>query len=210
MRLQMRLQMRSWRLGLANGLGLVVGSGLVIGLGVVLAVATATPAAALSIFTLPLVAPSAITPEGGSPEPLAGTLTVAIGSLPLVANTTLELTDVSVATGSGATFALDPGVASAGLGVLHPDGSFLIPTLFLQVDVGSGPQDLAIPNVTGTASFSGGGSVLVGLDTAFDVDSPSGALAVRVVAAPEPATFVLLAIGLVGVALRGARQEISR
>jgi len=193
----MRLQMRSWRLGLANALGLV------------LAVA-ATPAAALSIFTLPLVAPSAITPEGGSPEPLAGTLTVAIGSLPLVANTTLELTDVAVATGGGATFALDPGVASAGLGVLHPDGSLLIPTLFLQVDVGSGPQDLAIPNVTGTASFSGGGTALVGLDSAFDVDSPSGLLAVRVVAAPEPASFGLLALGLAGVALRRARQELSR
>jgi hypothetical protein len=190
---------RRWRfLGLALGLGLGV------------AVAGASPATALSIFTLPLVAPSAITPSGGPAEPLAGSLTIAIGSLPLVANTSLQLTDVSVATSGGATFALDPDVPSAGLGVLHPDGSFLIPTLFLRVDVGSGPEDLAIPNVTGTTSFSGGGTTLVGLDSSFDVDSPAGPLAVRVVAAPEPATICFVAVGLVAVALRGARKEFSR
>jgi hypothetical protein len=170
------------------------------------AIAAASPAAALS-FTLPLVAPSAITPMGGSAQPLSGSLVVAIGTLPAVSNTTFQLTDVSVA-GGGATFALDPSVPSAGLGVLHPDGSFLFPTLFLQVDDGSGPQDLAIPNVTGLASFSGGGTALVGLDASFDVDSPSGTLAVRVVAAPEPATLLLVAAGLA--TLRAARRERAR
>jgi len=178
------------------------------GLALCSAIAAASPAAALSVFALPLVAPSAITPMGGSAEPLSGSLVVAIGTLPAVANTTFQLTDVSVVASDGTTFALDPSVPSAGLGVLHPDGSFLFPTLFLQVDDGSGPQDLAIPNVTGLASFSGGGTALVGLDASFDVDSPSGTLAVRVVAAPEPATLFLVAAGLA--ALRGGRRERGR
>jgi hypothetical protein len=177
-----------------------------LGLGLFLA----SPATALSIATLPLVPPSAITPSGGSAQPLSGSLTVAIGSLALVANTTLQLTDVSVAASGGASFALDPAVASAGLGVLHPDGTFLIPTLFLEVDAGSGPQDLAIPNVTGTVGISAGGAAILALDSSFDVDSPAGLLAVRVVAAPEPATAGLVAIGLAVLALRGARQEPSR
>ena len=181
-----------------------------LGLGLGIAVAGATPSAALSIATLPLVAPSAIIRESAPAQPLTGSLTVAIGTLPALANTTLELTDISVAASGGAIFALDPNVASAGLGVLHPDGSFLIPTLFLQVDVGSGPQELAIPNVTGTASFASGGATLVGLDSSFDVDSPVGLLAVHVVAAPEPATACLLAFAFAGVVLHGARQELPR
>jgi hypothetical protein len=167
----------------------------------------ARPAAALSVFQLELVPPSA---AGG--QPLGGSLGVAIGSLPLVSNTTLELTGVSVDAAGGAHFSLDPDVASAGLGVLFANGSFLIPTLFLRIDDGAAAQDLAVPNVTGMLAFSDGGLVLAQLESAFDVDAGgmAGPVEVHVVATPEPAAVWLVAAGLAALAARPARREIAR
>ena len=167
---------------------------------------SAGPAAALSVFTLDLAPSSSV---GG--EPLAGSLTVAIGTLPLAGNTTLQLTDVA-ATAGGGSFSLDPSIPTAGLGVAHADGSFLIPTLFLRVDVGTGPLDLAIPNVTGTLELSNGGLTLTRLETAFDVDAgdPPESIPVRVVATPEPVAAWLVGLGLLLLSLGRAVPEISR
>jgi hypothetical protein len=169
-------------------------------------VGSAATASALSMFTLDLAPSSAV---GGAP--LVGSIAVAIGSLPLVGNTTLQLTDVSASAG-GTSISLDPSIPTAGLGIAHADGSFLIPTLFLQVDAGGGPQDLAIPDVTGTLDFSDAGATLVRLETGFDVDAgdPPTTLSVHVVATPEPGAAGLLAIGLLLLSVGRAPAKEAR
>jgi len=169
-------------------------------------IGAAETAAAVSVFTLDL-APSSS--AGGAP--LVGSIAVAIGSLPLAGNATLQLTDVSASAG-GASISLDPSIPSAGLGVVHADGSFLIPTLFLEVDAGGGPQDLAVPDVTGTLAFSDAGATLVRLETSFDVDAgdPPATLSVQVIATPEPGVAGLLAIGLLLLRVGRARPEEAR
>lgn len=158
------------------------------------ALAAAAPARAVP-FSLALAPPSAI---GG--VPLAGSLALDVASIPVAAPAVLRLTDVS-ASGGGAAIALDESVLSPGLGVVQPDGSFLIPTLFLRVDHGSGPFDLAIPNVTGTLVFGTSGGV-VGLASSFDIDTGSGIVTAVVAAVPEPGTALLLASGLAALARR--------
>ena len=169
-------------------------------------VGSGATARALSVFTLDLAPSSSI---GGAP--LVGSIAVAIGSLPLSGNTTLQLTDVSASAG-GASISLDPSIPTAGLGVAHADGSFLIPTLFLQVDAGGGPEDLAIPDVAGTLAFSDAGATLVRLETRFDVDAgdPPATLSVEVVATPEPGAAGLLAIGLLLLSIGRTRLEETR
>jgi hypothetical protein len=171
--------------------------------------ALAGPASAVSFGPLPVVPPSAITPEAGAGETLAGTITLDVATVPVAAPALLALTDVSVTASGGASFALDPALASPGLGAVQPSGAFLIPTLFLRVDDGAGSFDLAVPNVAGTVFFDGAGGV-IGLAASFAVDTltPAGVVAVSLVAGvPEPGTAVLLALGLAAVA---AKKETVR
>ena len=174
---------------------------------VLLAVA---PASALSISP----GQSSIVPQFGAAESLSGTIDVAIGSLPLTQTTSFDVIGLSASAGGGATFALDPASPSPGLGVVNVSGSFLIPTLFLEIDGGLGNFPIAIANVTGTALFDAGGTALQQLTTTFQVDSggPAGILTITLVAVPEPASLVLAGAGLVALALRGrgARKEIAR
>lgn len=180
------------RLALAAIAGLVLGA--------------AAPAAHAAVFgPLDFVTPSDV---GG--EPLTGDLTVDVASVPVVGPTAMRLTDVS-ATAGGFTITLDPTLATPALGAVQADGSFLIPTLFLRLDAGSGPFDLAIPNVTGTLAFDLAGAV-TGLASSFEIDTGSGIALVTLTAQiPEPGTALLIALGLSLVATRSrARQEIAR
>jgi hypothetical protein len=171
--------------------------------------ALAGPAAAVSFGPLPVIPPSGLTPEAGPGQTLAGSIALDVASVPVVAPTLLALTDVSVTASGGATFALDPAVASPGIGAVQPSGDFLIPTLFLRVTDGPTSFDLAVPNVAGSLLFDGAGNVLA-LAATFEVDSlsPAGVVTVSLLAGvPEPGTVVLLALGLGAIALKkeGAR-----
>lgn len=179
----------------------------------VASLALAAPATALTVVTLALdPGQSALTPAVGTPQSLAGSITLQIGALPLgAANTTFDVIALAATASGGATITLDPGVASPGLGVLTPAGAFLIPTLFVRIDDGSA-IDLAIPDVTGSVAFGPGGASIDSLVSSFGIDSgpPGGVVTVTVVAVPEPASAALLALGLAGLAARTARREARR
>ena len=173
--------------------------------------AFAGPARAVSFGPLVVAPPSAIVPEVGPSETLAGSITLDIASVPVLSPTLFSLTNVSVLASGGASFALDPSVLSAALGVVQATGDFLIPTLFLHVADGALSFDLAVPNVAGRLFFGAGGSV-VGIASSFSIDSlsPAGVLAVNLVAGvPEPGTALLLTLGLAALGMR-VPKEIAR
>jgi hypothetical protein len=160
--------------------------------------AGAGPARALSSFTLALdPAQSALTPAVGDAAPLSGRLHIEVGDLPLTGDTSFQIVLASGTATGGGSFSLDPTVPTAGLGVLFNDGSFLVPTLFLSIDLGNGAQDLAVPDVTGQLEFDATGTVVTGLTARFDVDSlgPAGVVGVTVTAVPEPSPGLLAATG---------------
>jgi hypothetical protein len=162
----------------------------------------------VSFGPLPVVVPSAIVPETGPGEALTGTIEIDVASVPVAAPTLLRITDVTVQASGGASFTLDPSVLSPALGVVRANGSFLIPTLFLRVDDGSTPVDLAVPDVEGTLVFDAEGDV-IGLASDFQVESPTaGILSVELVAGvPEPDQALLIAGALTALAIK---KEMSR
>ena len=178
-----------------------------------LLVAAAPRTEALSFGPIPVIAPSAVTFDGATYDIDAGAITLEV-DVPIATPRLLRLTDASIEFRTSATqvvtFALDPTLASPALGVVQPDGSFLIPTLFLVGNDGTSDFDLAVPNVTGQL-FVAGGTVL-GLTSAFSLEDALGnPIGVGIYAGvPEPGTALLLALGLGGVALGRARKEIAR
>ena len=183
-------------------------------LALVAALLSAAPAGASTLVGMVAdPSQSSLTPSGGSPGSLSGSLDFAVGSLPFgPGNTTFDLVGLALAA-SGGTIGLDPDVASPGLGVLKPTGELLIPTLFLTLSNGVTSVPLALPDVTGTVSFGPGGASITGLETSFGVLTPTGPVDVHLVArVPEPATALLTALGLVALARRARRHpsEVSR
>jgi hypothetical protein len=177
-----------------------------------LALGAPAPAArALTIVTLALdPGASAVTPDGGAPQSLSGTITLAIGTLPLGgSNTTFDVVDLAVVASGGAAFALDPSASGPGLGVLKPAGAFLVPTLFLRITDGAA-EDVAIPDVTGSVVFGPGAASIEALSVAFDLATAGGLVHVGLLAVPEPATIGLLAAGLAALAVRRAGREGAR
>ncbi len=153
---------------------------------------------------------SSLAPEVGAPQALSGTIVVDIGSLPLGGvNTSFDVIGLAVTASGGATFGLDPGIANPGLGVLNPAGSFLVPTLFVRITDGD-VTDLPIPDVSGSVVFANGGTSIRGVATAFEIQTTSGLVSLSLVAVPEPATAVLLTIGLAALGARRNRQTICR
>jgi hypothetical protein len=169
----------------------------------------APPAGASTIVTLEVdLGNSTVTFETGDVEPIQGTITLAIGSLPVgSSNTTFDVVDLDLQWVQ--TLTLDPSVANPGLGVLTPEGAFLIPTLFLAI---LGYDDsIAIPDIAGNVEFSPDGSSIRRLEVAFDLLSEEvGLVQIVLVAVPEPATIGLFAAGLAALAMRRARREGAR
>jgi hypothetical protein len=173
------------------------------------AVAPQAGAATIVVLSLDPTA-SSLTPAAGAAQGLTGTLTLRIGSLPTGgANTTFDVVGLAIAASGGAAFALDPGVANPGLGVLSPAGAFLVPTLSLRITDGSS-VDVAIPDVRGHVVFGPGGASLAELSVAFDVATADGLVAVAVHAVPEPSTLALGALGLAALAARRGHRRTVR
>jgi hypothetical protein len=153
---------------------------------------------------------SSLTPDSGPAQALSGTLTLSVGSLPTGgANTPFDVVGLAISASGGASFALDPGVANPGLGVLSPAGAFLVPTLSLRITDGA-TVDVAIPDLLGNVVFGPGGASLAELSVAFDVATGGGIVHVALRAVPEPRTLALVALGLAALAARRAHGRNVR
>jgi hypothetical protein len=151
---------------------------------------------------------SALTPAVGAAEPLSGTLQLAIGQLPVTGNTTFDVVSLLATTGAGTGIRLDPASPSPGLGVIDSAGSFLIATLFLEIEDPGGAFPLGIPDVRGQATFDASGTLLLELQVdPFEIDpgGPGGVLGVTLRALPEPGSLALL--GLAGLVVAGLGRE---
>lgn len=177
--------------------------------------APAFPAAAVSVVTLTLdPTQSSLIPQLGAPQSLSGTLTLSVGDVPPGGgNQAFDLVALALTASGGGTIGIDPSVIGPLLGVLHPAGDWLFPLLSLHVaQPSSFDLLLAIPDVTGVATFGPDGS-LASLSTAFSIDTglAAGNLAVNVVAVPEPGTLLLSAGALAMLAtLSRQRREVIR
>jgi hypothetical protein len=170
--------------------------------------AFATEAGAVAFGPYPLIDPSVIHNQDTTifVEP-TGQVTMEVAAVPFSAPQVFQLTAVSVDAGS-LSFVLDPTLATPALGVIQPDGSFLIPTLFLRGSDGATAFDLAIPNVTGTAYV--GPTALDGLFTSFQVETATDVFTVALyVNVPEPATALLFGLGLAAL-VGGRAREVAR
>ncbi len=165
-----------------------------------LGLAFAAPAAAVPLF---LEVDDAQSTIGGSP--LSGTITLELGALPPVgSNTALDVVALAL-TGGGFSIGLDGSLANPGLGVLFPDGSFLIPALHLSVD----GADLTVTNVAGSLAPDAACAGELCLLADLTVDPPTGGMiGVSIVAAvPEPGRLaVFLMSGLAWAAASGRRS----
>jgi hypothetical protein len=152
---------------------------------------------------------SSVAAASGGSESLSGSLAIALGQVPVAANTTFDVIALQIETAGGTRIGLDLASASPGAGVVNPQGAFLIPTLFLRVEDAFGAFDLAVPNVEGVVELDATASLLRRLVTSFQIDSggEAGVLTVAVVAVPEPHALVLVI--LAGLAAARARREES-
>jgi hypothetical protein len=180
----------------------------------VLAALLAGPAPARAVSLLFSIDPAqSSVSQGGTSYALSGLVSLELGALPPVgANTPMAVIGLVASFGSllDGTFTpigLDETLANPGLGVLFPDGSFLIPSLHLEVNGAS----LTVNEVTGTlgpdtpCSYS----LCFELATGFDLEpSSGGTIHVSVVAGavvPEPATALLAALALAASPLAATR-----
>lgn len=167
---------------------------------------TASASHAATVFDLVLTGDSELVPTVGAPEPLLGTLRVEIADPSAAVPTSLSLLDLDVSAGTLAA-TLDDEIASPGLGALFPDGGFVIPTLFVVVDAGSGPITLAIPDVEGTAELDEQSELVLAASFEIDADDPAGVVTVHLVAVPEPPGGLLAGTALLVLAA-GVRLSI--
>ena len=177
-------------------------------LAIALGALAAADARAVSFGPYPIIYPSTIQNQDLTIEVTpTGSVSFDIATVPHLTPQLFELTGVSVDAGSF-HFTLDPTLASPALGVIQPDGHFLIPTLFLRGSDGASDFDLAIPNVVGQTF--GAPDTAIGFFTQFQIDSGSDVFDVALYGnVPEPGTALLLALGCTAFAVR-TRKEIAR
>lgn len=169
---------------------------------------TAFDARAVSFGPYAVIAPSSITNQDGSIDLVpSGVVSFDIATVPHLTPQLFELTGVAITAGP-LSFGLDPSIASPALGVIQPDGRFLIPTLFLVGNDGVNDFDLAIPNLSGATFGAPDGAF--GFFTQFQVDNGTDIFdAVLYVNVPEPGPALLLVLGCSALAVR-RREEIAR
>ena len=165
-------------------------------------------ARAVGFGPFPLISPSEIVNQDASIQiQPTGSISFDIATVPFSTPQEFALTDVSIDAGNF-HFTLDPTLATPALGVVQPDGHFLIPTLFLVGNDGTNDFDLAIPNVIG--ALIGAPGPPQGLFSQFQIETDSDLFDVSIYAAvPEPGTVSLLLLGCASLALR-RRVEIAR
>jgi len=174
----------------------------------------AAPAASALPLDLVLDASRSRLESGGAPAaPLSGRLRLDLGALPPLLDPAPLAVEELELLGEGLRVTLNPDLASPGLGVLRPDGTFLVPALFVRVDLGSGPIDQTLVDVEGTlragASCAPLGSPCLETSLAVDTLGPEGVVDVEVVAAvPEPRlAWMLLPALVLGWASRRSRSR---
>lgn len=148
-------------------------------------------AGATALARLTLEAGSELVGDGAEPVPLGGWIELRLAALPGDAPVALEVVRLVVYTGGILEFRLDPEIASPGLGVLFPDGSFLIPTLFLVAGTGVARAPLALPDIEGVLDLSDPAQAV--LEVGFAVEQESETVGVSIVAVPEPGAAPLAA-----------------
>lgn len=146
---------------------------------------------------------------GGTPA--SGSMAVSVGApLPVPSRTTFELTALSVEAGP-LSVGLDPSLARPGYGIVDPDGSFLVPTLYLLLSEGGALTPLVIPDLTGSLRAGGDDCVYTYcLDTTFSVATSGGLIDVTISAIPEPGTAALVGLGLFCIGRVCRREEYAR
>jgi hypothetical protein len=143
--------------------------------------------------------------------PATGSLVVRVGApLPVPGRSSFDLESVDVAAGP-LSVGLDPSLSRPGAGIVDPDGSFLVPTLYLVLGTSGQLTPLVIPDLTGSIRAGGNDCAYTYcLDTTFSVATSGGLVEVTISAIPEPGTAVLLGLGVFGIARAARREGIAR
>jgi hypothetical protein len=157
----------------------------------------ANAASAIPLYLGIDAARSSIAPPVGPAAPLLGYLRVDVGSLPPnVTTVPFNLLTVAAETDDLA-IRLDPAFANPGLGALNAAGNFLIPNLHLIVESGVTTTPVTLTGIMGTFDPGDTCSSPFCLAVQFAIAGPAaGEETVVTVYAPEPASLVLLLVGI--------------
>ncbi len=149
--------------------------------------------------------------NGSTTEPLAGLLGLQLGALPVTSTTALDVVALSL-TAPSLSIVLRDDVANPGLGIVEPDGTFLIPLLFVSVSDGSASANVTLIDVTGNLLFDPGSGHPVELDAEIGFEGPTSPITASILAVPEPRVAWLAAaiLGFGGCLAVGSPIRASR